>query len=159
MAKIIYSWAKGAQFNVDPQAAGERVEFLKSKHGRVNAKHIVDDARDKQSPLHAAMEWDNNKAADKYRLNQASKLLRSLVIEFETVKQPGKREKMRAFVVVKKSDEETERGYVDISMAMNDPKMRAETVNQAKREFEQLREKYRKFKELATFVKSLGEEW
>jgi hypothetical protein len=121
---------------------------------------VVEDARKRTSPLHNALEWDDTKAAARYRLRQAGKLLRSLTIEFETTTPEGEPERVRAFVIAK-SDKRTGqgRGFVAIQLAMNDPDMRAETVAQAKREFEALREKYRKYKELAEYVQRLAIDW
>jgi len=160
MKDIAYEWKKGFQCPVAAQKAGERVYQLKQKHGgRITAKLLVKDAENKRSPLHVAFEWDTKAAAEKYRISQAGGILRSLVITLETTGEEEP-ERVRAFVVVKSAPkEDADRGYIDIKTAMNDPVLRDELLQQAKHEFEALRDKYRLFKELADFVKQLGNAW
>ena len=43
-------------------------------------KQIVEKAKDRNTELHKCFEWDNEIAADKYRLQQAGLIIRNLVI-------------------------------------------------------------------------------
>lgn len=56
------------------------------KAGRLTPAEVVDAARNPKSPLHAYFEWDNDRAADAYRLGQARQLIRSvkITIDYET---------------------------------------------------------------------------
>lgn len=56
---------------------------LYDKHGKLESKALVDAARPKDSPAHDAFEWDNKKAGDEYRLIQARKYIRQIVITRE----------------------------------------------------------------------------
>ena len=53
--------------------------------GLLRPAAVVEEARNKRSPLHRAFEWNDGKAAEKYRLLQAQKLIRS----FHVVKDDG----------------------------------------------------------------------
>lgn len=54
---------------------------LERENGRLIPADVVDAARDPASPLHAHFEWDDSAAAEKYRLDQARTLIRSVKIE------------------------------------------------------------------------------
>lgn len=44
--------------------------------GAISPRDVVDAAQNDQSPLHPYFEWDNKRAADNWRLDQARRLLR-----------------------------------------------------------------------------------
>lgn len=51
--------------------------------GRLTPDAVVADARDPESPLHDAFEWDDREAADRYRTQQARHLISSHRIYIE----------------------------------------------------------------------------
>lgn len=51
--------------------------------GRLTAKAVVEDARNEDSPLHAEFEWNDAKAAEKFRLEQARTLIQSFKVYIE----------------------------------------------------------------------------
>lgn len=51
--------------------------------GLLRPQAVVDAARDEDSPLHGAFEWDDGIAAEKYRLDQAQRLIRSFRVTVE----------------------------------------------------------------------------
>lgn len=57
------------------------IEALKDKNGRITPQAVVTAARNKRSPLHSQFEWDDEKAADKQRLDRA----RELIVTYVTV--------------------------------------------------------------------------
>lgn len=66
-------------------AARERIQWLADQNdGRVTASMVVADAKKKTSPLHACFDWDNDVAGDKWRLEQARRLIQSVRIETVT---------------------------------------------------------------------------
>lgn len=69
--------------------------FIEEKfNGSVTPKQLLEAASDASSPLHRYFEWDNNRAAEAYRLNQARSLIISVYVEAD-----GKRP-MREFLKV-----------------------------------------------------------
>lgn len=64
-----------------------RLRRLQDRHGRITPRSVVDDARNPESPLHGFFEWDDSKAAEAYRLDQARALIRGcpVVVTHETV--------------------------------------------------------------------------
>ena len=60
----------------------ERLKKLtKLGGGRLTPKAVVDDARNKKSPLHGHFEWNDGTAAEKYREVQARRLISSVRFE------------------------------------------------------------------------------
>lgn len=47
------------------------LKVVRRQYGSITPAHIVDFARSTKSPLHRFFEWDNTKAAERYRLDQA----------------------------------------------------------------------------------------
>jgi hypothetical protein len=51
--------------------------------GRLTPNAVVEDARDKDSPLHSVFEWDDAVAADRFRIEQARNLIQSFKVHVE----------------------------------------------------------------------------
>lgn len=67
-----------------------RIKKLEDKLGRITPHIVLNDARKVSSPLHNEFEWDDSKAGELHRLDQARTLIRSvkivIVTETQTVK-------------------------------------------------------------------------
>ena len=98
---MIYDFKSNKGYGIDAQAAGERLEALRSKNNRLETVDVVSDARNKHSPLHDAFEWDDKKAAHEHRLNTARTIIRSIVVTDN-----GDDDWEQAFVHVHTSDNE-----------------------------------------------------
>ena len=59
----------------------DRLEQLEQENGNIHPAAVVDDARDPTSPLHDFFEWDDNTAAQQYRLSQARLLISRVKIQ------------------------------------------------------------------------------
>jgi hypothetical protein len=63
------------------QKAGEELQRLRGHNsGDLEPDTVVQAARDEKSPLHAAFEWDDSKAAHQHRLQTAGLLIRSVLV-------------------------------------------------------------------------------
>jgi hypothetical protein len=81
VSKTVYQWRPRANFNIDPQVAGEELAKIKGHNsGDLTPEMVLKAAADKASPLHAAFEWDDAKAAEQQRLYVAGNLIRSVVV-------------------------------------------------------------------------------
>lgn len=68
--------------DADPQRIGEALaELAAAAGGHLTPRATVDAARDPQHTLHSHFEWDDEAAADSYRLDQARALIRMIRIE------------------------------------------------------------------------------
>lgn len=71
-----------AAAKANAQKIGEALAVISEKgKGHLVPAAVVDAARDRKNPLHPHFEWDNAAAADKYRLDQARSLIRSIHVE------------------------------------------------------------------------------
>lgn len=69
--------------------------IMKRNGGLLRPQAVVDEARDEKSPLHNAFEWDDGVAAEKYRLDQAQRLIRSFRVVCE---ENGKKVEVPMFI-------------------------------------------------------------
>lgn len=146
MSGSVYEWKPMAGIKVDPQIAGEHLEILKDKlGGTLEPPQVLADARNPNSPLHGAFEWDDSVAAEKYRVDQAAHMIRMLVVTVKiSEREPA--QPVRAFVSVKKIDKPQ---YVSLETAMSDTALRAQVVEAAWKELLGWRERHRQLKELS----------
>lgn len=149
---MIYQWKDGSMPKVDAQAAGQEMERLRTmRNGRLEAKDLVEQSRDPSAPLHPAFEWDNDAAAEAYRIDQARYLIRS--IEVVVLPEPEAKP-VRAFVSVRRDDD---RSYTSVAHAMSDPELRQQVLDNALRELEAWRNRYAELVELANVFAAIDE--
>lgn len=84
-----YTWKmKGLAKRVDPSIAGRELERIQNLYGSITPEILVDEAKSKKSPLHPIFEWDDSKAAENYRLQQARILLNNIQVTVVTDGEP-----------------------------------------------------------------------
>lgn len=143
-----YRWGHGYHIAIDPQAAGERMEALRAKHGALTPEVVLADATSPRSPLHGHFEWNDTEAAKQYRLQQAYELLRACVI-VDTVEE---RPPVRALVAVMNPEtygETRRREYHRIEDVLTNPVYRAQHIQHLLDTIEQWSEQAARFEELA----------
>lgn len=135
--------------DLDPQAAGERLEEIRERGGgTLEPKAVVEDARLPASPLHGHFEWDDRIAAQQRREDQARYLIRNLVVRI------GEDKSIRAFVNVRVAEGSA---YTAIQVAMGNEEMRRQVLQRAFRELEAWRERYKDYEELAAVFQAAEE--
>jgi hypothetical protein len=79
--KSVYQWRPRTSFPVDVQKAGEELDKLRGHNsGDLTPEAVVEAARSAESALHGAFEWDDSKAAQQHRLQQATQLIRAVIV-------------------------------------------------------------------------------
>lgn len=136
----IYKFNKPMPKGVSAEIVGLTIENLIAKHGEARPDAVVDLARDPDSPLHPCFEWDDTKAAEAHRLDQARYILRAVVI----VREDAPDTTIRAFV-----NAEREGGWKTIEAVLADPTSRDLLLEQAKRDLEAFVRKYHALEELS----------
>lgn len=70
----------------DPQVIGEELDRIRvSAGGQLEPQAVVNAARNKKNPLHPFLEWDDSRAAEAFRLDQARAIVRLVrVVDEET---------------------------------------------------------------------------
>jgi len=139
----------GRSWGVSAQIAGEELENIEHRNGSITPQAVVDAARPEGSVLHNIFEWDNDKAAEQYRLSQAGTFIRCIVKTTET--EDKKSVTYRAFVNVNPAgDTQNKQGsYINTRTALEDPVSREIILANAKREMKMFRKKYKDLAELA----------
>lgn len=140
-----YKAAAGAQFDdKGAQRYGEALEELERRLGRApDADDIWQAARNENSPLHDAFQWDVKKAAIQYWRVQARHIA-SHVEVFVSIKNEAV--PMRAYYAVKSHPEEPRR-YVSTDRISESPYMREQLIQLALKEADSWSKKYNDFKE------------
>ena len=146
---MIYEWKADSRFPIGAQIAAERLKKIKAQHGAITPRAVVDDAENPRSPLHPCFEWDDETAADNFRLFQARKLIGSIVVA-EIDDQPINLE-TRAFVHVTNDGHH----YEAVEVAMAHEGMRNEVLERAKREIKLWRARYAGYEEFVDIVMSI----
>lgn len=130
------------KYPVDAQTAGEAIAEIALRRGGVTPQILVEESRDNTSTLHPIFEWDDSIAGEKYRLSQGADVLRGLVIIKASENQDDEPEIIRAFVNVAPLKDTTERKWVPIEQAINDPKLYEQLVNRAYQDLVTFEKKY-----------------
>ena len=132
---------------VPAQAIGEELERIEHQHGTTTPQRVRDEARDASATLHRCFEWDDSKAAEKYRLHQAASIICNVTVVHD---QRNSGKETRAFVNVSSSRGVGQQGaYISIATAMRNDDTREIVLKQAIRELKAARKKYSDYSELA----------
>lgn len=132
----------------DALIIGKEIEKLSSS-GVISEEVLVSAAQDEGSPIHHYFEWDNRIAAEKYRLEQARSLIRSIVIETDNG------EEVRAFHNVYLEDIDAQ-DYVDLDRTLHSPDLWLQVLESALRQAEAWSRRYATYKELQPIVKAIN---
>lgn len=141
-----YVWKIDGIYSVDAQTAGKELERIYQETGRLEPKDIVEASRPKKAPLHNCFEWDDEKAAAKYREHQAQKIIQA-VAYVQDINEP---EPIRAFVSVQNE-------YKPISVVLASVDMSSELLANALRELRTFELKYRQLQELMPVFEAIKE--
>ena len=146
----------GRTWGVSAQIAGEELEKIEARDGEITPRAVVEEARPEGSKLHNVFEWDDEKAAEQYRLTQASTLIRCIVVkpEEKDIKEP-----VRVFINCNPTDDGQKKtgSYINFRSAFEDPDSRAVILANAKHELQVFRNKYNRLKELAKVFDAIDE--
>ena len=148
-----YEYATKGLYKAPAQQVGELFEQLERSETGLTPKSVLDAARDKDSLIHDEFEWDNDIAAEKYRLKQAqSMILNVRVIVRETTDQELRKEwNERGFMCTPGGKSV----YVTLQSALNNEEWHMHLMNQAKEEMESFIAKYRRLTELSEVIRAM----
>lgn len=106
---------------VSADVAGNELARINAERGGVTPALVVDEARPNDAPLHPAFTWDNAKAAELYRLDEARNLIRAVHIQEDDGTDKGS-----AFVRVDVVDQPGV--YLPVAQVVADPDLFASAV-------------------------------
>ena len=147
-SQMLYRWTIPA-YPVNAQIAGAFLENIIKKYGSLKPSYVVGESKDIKTILHRYFEWDNEKAADKYRKHQALDLICNLT----AVKLTGHVEPsqpIRAFISFKQDNE-----FVSVANVLNTPALQENMLDMAMRELETFRQKYATLEFLSDLISDI----
>lgn len=106
-----YQWNGGFGGSMDIKKVVSELNDIQKRDGEITPEAIVKEARKTHSVLHNYFEWNNTKAADKYRLQQAAELIQRIEVK---VLKDGETKTIRAFEVINKGV--GEKGYASFNL-------------------------------------------
>ena len=135
----VATWRSGpCVFKADAQKVADEISSIGLS---VKPEEIVDKARDENTELHKCFEWDDTKAAEKYRVYQARQIVCHLIVK-EVDDEPQKQE-VRFFY---KTD--SQEGYKPTSYIMRNKDEYHKLLDRALTELKAFQRKYSTLKEL-----------
>lgn len=135
----VATWRSGpCLFNADAQKVADEISSIGLS---VRPEEIVEKARDENTELHKCFEWDDTKAAEKYRIYQARQIVCHLIVK-EVNDDPQKHE-VRFFYKTDSTE-----GYKPITYIMRDEDEYQKLLSRAVSELKSFQKKYSALKEL-----------
>lgn len=120
------------------------LEIAEANGGYLNPLHVVEAARDSSHILHSEFDWNDEEAAEKYRIAQAGALIRR--VKFTVVRPPEEKKEIQMQTVriyqSRKSARGSKGGYESVVEIMRDSDKREELLNQVLRELNSYRKRY-----------------
>lgn len=160
MAEFI--WATGCRLTkkmADPQIVGDTLEILQSTNGgRLTPRVVVDSARPIDSPLHPIFEWDDLRAAELHREDQARHVLSSIRIVQPRDDPKQAPRSIHAYVSLEEDiDGEAQRAYVPMLRVFNDADLLKQAIERAAAELRSFEDRYAEFDAIARAARTARE--
>jgi hypothetical protein len=153
-----YEFIEGARFqsgaHKDANEVGKHLELLKEQFkGELTPNDILEDAKNHNSPLHSYFEWDDGKAAEQHRLQQARGLIRTVVAVYRSDEKESV-VRHRAYVHIKEGEASH---YRETSHAMSQKKTRDNVLQSAWRELQSWKKRYADLEEFASVAEAIDQ--
>lgn len=135
--------------NADPQVIGERLWQITEDHdGRLLPDDVVDDAKDRHSPLHPHFQWDDRAAAHAYRIDQAREMIRIIVRADDDDEDEQPR---RAFINLSDADG---RSYRTVDEVLGSADLQRAVMAQALKDLQSWEARYNELSDICHLVKA-----
>lgn len=132
-------------YDVPADVAAAELERIKGKYGVLRPADVVTESRNKDAVLHSVFQWDNDTAAELYRVQQARTLINHIQVVVEDKKINIT---TRAFVCVTPCEAKEPRTYVPLAEVIKDDALYKDLLNQAKKDMDSFVRKYSQINEL-----------
>lgn len=142
---MVYQWKIPLKVPVNEAAA--ELERIFNERGEIAPETVVEESRPEGAVLHGLFEWDDAKAAEKYRISQARFIIRNITTEQETEEGPVT---VRGFHVA-------EHNYAPTAFVMSSEDLRNKLLESALAELEQFKAKYHALTALARVFEAIEE--
>jgi hypothetical protein len=114
--------------NVRESEIAKAVLFLQERDGLCTPAAFVEYSRDEDSPLHSLFPWDDEVAAELYRIHKARHIIGRVKIQLSSdISTPA-----HVHVTIKRGDGTIQNGYAPIEVAMSNEDMRRQIFAEAR---------------------------
>lgn len=146
---MVYRYRAGYNFRgVKADVVGATVAaIMEANGGQLTPADVVEDARPEDAPLHPCFTWDDAEAAEKYREDEARRVIRSYVV-VKTDAAGNEKEEIANVSVASPYDDEGP-AYMPAMSAMEDPARRARIIAFARAQLDGWHARYGHIEELA----------
>jgi hypothetical protein len=153
---ICYGY-KGVPLRKPARQVALELNRISKKYGKITRQIVVDESRKKESILHSLFEWNDGKAAEKYRLQQAG-----VIINKVTVKIVGKNKtEVQAFtpvpIVIKSVKASERKQYLPTTETLSRPDLITQRVNYITNKLLNLRKEYSSLKKFAKVWRAIDD--
>lgn len=152
--KMIYEWKY--PLAVPAQVAGEYLADLEQEKGELTPELVLNESRPAEAVLHSCFEWDDEKAAEGYRLYQARRIINNITVKIEENKNEIP-QNVRAFVSVTDVSKQEKGSFITIQNAMLNTDYKKQVLRNALWELKNFKNKYSSYKELGKIFASIDE--
>lgn len=137
-----YSWK--ISHRVPAQVAGEVMEKIEQRDGKLTKEAFLEESRPADSPTHELFEWDDGIAAEKFRLEQARHTINDIQVK---IIRNDSEMKTPAFVKVTVGAK-TKADYINVETTMQTDDYRRAAIQNAIDELKAIEQKYNTYVEL-----------
>ena len=128
-----------------------QLQQIYDQHERLTPQIVVDEARDEAHPLHDRFEWDNQIAGEKYRLDQARRLIRSVRVVYREASESEAARTVRAYHAIR---DEQGNAYQPVEEIVENQIATKILLQDMHREWLQLKRRYGMFEEFLQLVRA-----
>ena len=150
---MVYQYRHNMNYSVPASTVGRIFESIEKKEGKVTNVAVLSSTRPVSSPIHNLFEWDDEKAAEQYRLGQATRLICNVYAVTEET-ESAEPIVVRAFVNV---SEKKEGEFVSVVTAFTEEDMRRKVFADALKELNAFQQKYKNITEFAKLFEAISE--
>lgn len=141
------------QYRVPADVVGGVLEGIEARDGAVTKEAFLEESRPEDAPTHRMFEWDDAKAAEKYRLVQSKNIINNLKVVIQ--KNDEEPMALKAFVNVSTGSQCSSGRYIRIEAAIADDRSRGVMYRNALAELGTFKRKYRELTELEDIFRAI----
>lgn len=158
-----FMWAKGCRLTnktAPAQVIGDSLSQLEQENGgRLTPRVVVDAARPLEAPLHPVFEWDDFRAAELFREDQARHVLSSIRVVQPRSDPRQSIQLIHAYVsLVEEVSGEQERAYVPMARVFAEPALLKQAIERAAAELRAFEDRYAEFDAIARAARAAREQ-
>jgi len=141
-------WRSSSKISLDPELVFDELTKIADKNGgSLFPEAVVAAAKSRRSPLHTVFQWDDDVAANLFRVDQARHLIRSVEVTYVELPEAP----VRAFHIqrIEEVDGSERNAYWNTDEILSDPDTRIDLLERAISDLKAVRQRYRVLTELS----------